>query len=107
MNDTILRAKFKNNSEAENVLWPKPILLNKSTNKDLDNGLEVEVKQEVLSEDENTAHAEQDWEPMMDIKIEPEEISAPAPTTVEENGNYSYSLAFRSLRDIFCYNIKN
>lgn len=77
-----------NTTSVVGTSWPQPILLNKSGNGDIDSRIEVEVKQEVLSEDDDgqSTNVDQDWEPTMDIKIEPEEISAPVQSDTQLNG---------------------
>ncbi|CAH0747070.1 unnamed protein product [Diatraea saccharalis] len=77
-NDRILRLR---NTQGNDEVWPKPIQVDK--NIACDNFLQVDIKQEVLSDDEQSYNNEEYTETeyinqQLDIKVEPEEIVQPS-----------------------------
>ncbi|XP_046973537.1 zinc finger protein 624-like isoform X1 [Vanessa cardui] len=101
-NDLILRQRYaddttEHNSSNERV-WPKPIQVDKSLASSMyDNSMNVEIKQEVLSDEENeypalngTYDTSREEIPNLDIiKIEPEEMIQQQPLQIQVtvNGN--------------------
>ncbi|XP_026323886.1 uncharacterized protein LOC113233113 isoform X2 [Hyposmocoma kahamanoa] len=87
--DRELKELFKDISTGER--WPKPIQLDKNVNDAVfGNVQDVEIKQEVLSDDDNfDANGADDYNPDLDIKIEPEEITQPTSIKITVNGTIS------------------
>lgn len=88
--DRILKEVYKNISTGES--WPKPIQLDKNVNDAVFvNVQDVEIKEEVLSDDENCdTNGADDYDPDLDIKIEPEEITEPTSIKITVNGKYLF-----------------
>ncbi|CAG5026926.1 unnamed protein product [Parnassius apollo] len=93
--DRLLRQRFPTTPEkmenCNKTVWPKPIQLDKNINGSVyGNVMDVEIKQEVLSEDEYISHnaLEECREAELanlEIKIEPEEIIQQQPMQIEEH----------------------
>ncbi|XP_026726470.1 uncharacterized protein LOC113492935 isoform X3 [Trichoplusia ni] len=96
--DLLLRQRFTDEIDMERV-WPKPIQVDKNLNGSVfTNTLDVEIKQEVLSDEEltdafNASGAENAYVETelsnLDIKIEPEEMVEPPPMNITINGTIS------------------
>ncbi|XP_052753668.1 uncharacterized protein LOC113523527 [Galleria mellonella] len=84
--DCLLRQRVSLDSSM-NQIWPKPIQVEKNINGQI-YGTNVEIKQEVLSEDEqpDTNGLDESYRDYLDIKIEPEEIIEMRPTQTIVNG---------------------
>lgn len=89
-------------------IWPQPIQLDKNVSASVySNQMEVEVKQEVLSEEEAVPTAEQlkterqqaICDANMDIKVEPEEITPQNPVS-DSKWLYTYFIAFRCVAEL-------
>ncbi|XP_013163496.1 PREDICTED: uncharacterized protein LOC106114734 isoform X2 [Papilio xuthus] len=83
-NDRLLRQRYpqspENNDNCNNIktIWPKPIQIDKNINGTYDNYGDVDIKQEVMSEDEyNEMDYPREEMASLDIKIEPEELMQP------------------------------
>ena len=96
-NDKILKERYEETNETDypsnDRIWPKPIQVDKSL--PFENPADLEIKQEVVSDDECLGngfdeHNMQDDMPNLDIiKVEPEEIQQkPIQVQVIENGMY-------------------
>ncbi|CAH2069018.1 unnamed protein product, partial [Iphiclides podalirius] len=109
-NDRVLRQRYPSLPEeidcGNRTIWPKPIQLHKNINGTIyENVMNVEIKQEVMSEDEYTNNNAMDDSrenelATLEIKIEPEELIQPMQlATTEEceaesqvdGGNLSYA----------------
>ncbi|XP_059049087.1 uncharacterized protein LOC131844268 [Achroia grisella] len=87
--DCILRQRHLLNMNA-NQIWPKPIQLDKNVNENIYETTHVEIKREVLSEEEHPdsngfGESYTDYF-NLDIKIEPEEIMETKPSEIIVNG---------------------
>lgn len=84
--------------DAPTLSWPKPIQLNKNENIAIFGNDNVEIKEEVLSEDDNyDVNAAEEYNPdLLEIKIEPEEIIQPTPINITVNGK-CFFLVFASI----------
>ncbi|RVE52053.1 hypothetical protein evm_003331 [Chilo suppressalis] len=84
-NDRILKLRYPPEKKDANYseVWPKPIQIDKTIA--YENFLGIDVKQEVLSEDDNNcdnideAYTHPDYNEHIEIKVEPEEIVATKP----------------------------
>ncbi|KPJ17804.1 THAP domain-containing protein 1 [Papilio machaon] len=87
-NDRLLRQKHPQSPEnidnSNKTIWPKPIQIDKNINGTYENYGDVEIKQEVMSEDE---YMDDNKEEMasLEIKIEPEELMQPMLLQPQEN----------------------
>lgn len=88
--DRELKELYKDMSTGE--IWPKPIQLDKNVNDAVfGNVQDVEIKEEVLSDNDNfDANGADDYNPDLEIKIEPEEITQPTPIKITVNGEYLF-----------------
>ncbi|XP_037300242.1 uncharacterized protein LOC115448810 isoform X1 [Manduca sexta] len=114
INDRLLRRGAETLHEQDDT-WPKPIQVDRNINSNVFNStMDVEIKQEVLSDDEiypsgaedtfkdgtDAAGGTDNTFNNMEIKIEPEEIIQPAPfqITVNETSRPSNTKAIRSAK---------
>ncbi|CAK1600257.1 unnamed protein product [Parnassius mnemosyne] len=94
-NDRFLRQRFPSTPEkmenCNKTVWPKPIQLDKNINGSVyENVMGVEIKQEVLSDDEYTSqNAMEECRETelanLEIKIEPEELIKQQPMQIDEH----------------------
>ncbi|KAG6458382.1 hypothetical protein O3G_MSEX010843 [Manduca sexta] len=104
INDRLLRRGAETLHEQDDT-WPKPIQVDRNINSNVFNStMDVEIKQEVLSEDEiypsgaedtfkdgtDVAGGTDNTFNNMEIKIEPEEIIQPAPFQITVNGTITH-----------------
>ncbi|XP_063835639.1 uncharacterized protein LOC135084794 isoform X6 [Ostrinia nubilalis] len=80
-NDKMLRQRCpETENQSTDKVWPQPIQVDKSITGVYSEPLQVEIKQEVLTDDENMTNGDEGYSNVdcLDmIKIEPEEIAAP------------------------------
>lgn len=88
-NDIVLRQRYSELTSNLDKEWPKPIQITNINGTVFESSMNVEVKQEVLSDEEygNINGMEEDYLDL-EIKIEPEEIMAQKPIQITAvNGN--------------------
>lgn len=74
--------------------WPKPIQLDKNVNDAVFGNVQdphlIQIKEEILSDDDNFDANAADCNLDLDIKIEPEEITESTPIKITVNGKYFF-----------------
>ncbi|XP_075980833.1 uncharacterized protein LOC142979651 isoform X2 [Anticarsia gemmatalis] len=90
--DLILRQRYPPEDDILEKVWPKPIQVDKNLNGEVFNGMDIEIKQEILSDDDGEQNVDSSYVPVSefaegDIKVEPEDNEPTIKVTV--NGTIS------------------